>query len=236
MSKLPKIITDFGPSDFVDNSNPQLTNWANACPPHSPLRAAEINDPSGKQIPPMANHRSFIHNHPAAMDICNHPEIMPLHGYTTSIGTNLGELVPLFTFAKTVVHSDILATPLEQYSSTYIGDDPDWQNKTMNKVLWRGSTTGVEFAEHVQWQLSQRARLHFLSHQSEGDEPVLYAENNGKMRMKAFPVKDLNENYLVCFLSRFMLIQIAKYSRTDDLFRTQALRAIPYNATSSHAQ
>lgn len=132
------------------------------------------------------------------MDLCQHPEIMPLHGFTTATGTNLGELVPLFTFAKTNVHSDVLATPLEQYSSTYIGDDPDWNEKSINKLLWRGSTTGAEFAKHVDWQLSQRARMHFMSHETKGSHEVLYADEQGLEQSKKVSVKKLNDKYMVC--------------------------------------
>jgi len=119
-----------------------------------------------------------------------------LHGFTTSIGTNPGELTPLFTFAKTVVHSDILATPLEQYSSSYIGDDPDWREKGINKVLWRGSTTGVEFVKHVEWQLSQRARMHFLSHETAGEQSIMWADTDGLQQEKNFPIKALNDLYM----------------------------------------
>ena len=53
-------------------------------------------------------------------------------------GVPLGPLVPLFTFAKTRLQADILATPLEQYSDTYMGYDPPWESKSQNKLLWRG--------------------------------------------------------------------------------------------------
>lgn len=54
-------------------------------------------------------------------------------------GVPLGPLVPLFTFAKTRLQADILVTPLEQYSETYVGYDPPWEAKSRNKLLWRGS-------------------------------------------------------------------------------------------------
>jgi len=54
-------------------------------------------------------------------------------------GVPLGPLVPLFTFAKTRLHSDILSTPLEQYEEHYIGYDPPWEGKSQNKLLWRGT-------------------------------------------------------------------------------------------------
>lgn len=131
------------------------------------------------------------------MDICQHPEAMHLHGFTSAPGTNLANLVPLFTFAKTNLHSDILATPLEQYSSTYIGFDPVWENKTINKLLWRGSTTGAEFAKNVEWKLSQRARLHFMGHEKEGKKHVLWADKKeSKMRVNDFATKALNDEYM----------------------------------------
>jgi len=131
------------------------------------------------------------------MDICQHPENMHLHGFTSAIGTNLANLVPLFTFAKTNLHADILATPLEQYSDFYIGYDPVWDEKLNNKLLWRGSTTGAEFAKGVEWQLSQRARLHFMSHETNGIKKVLWADKKeSKMKVDDFNIKELNELYM----------------------------------------
>lgn len=72
------------------------------------------------------------------MDLCQHPEGRKLHGHTMQQGVPLGPLVPLLSFAKTRMHADILATPLEQYSETYIGYEPPWEQKSQNKLLWRG--------------------------------------------------------------------------------------------------
>lgn len=141
--------------------------------------------------------RSFIFDHNRAMDICQHPESMHLHGFTSTPGTNLANLVPLFTFAKTNLHSDILATPLEQYSDTYIGYDMDWAEKEHSKLLWRGSTTGAEFAKGFEWKLSQRARLHFAGHEKEGKKHVLWADaQESKMRVSDFETKALNDLYM----------------------------------------
>lgn len=131
------------------------------------------------------------------MDVCQHPEQMHLHGFTSAAGTNLANLVPLFTFAKTNIHADVLATPLEQYSSTYIGYDPEWEEKTINKLLWRGSTTGAEFRKDVDWKLSQRARLHFAGHEKTGKKHVLWADRaESKMRVDDFDTKALNQQYM----------------------------------------
>lgn len=143
-----------------------------------------------------ANNRSYIYDHQEAMNLCNHPEIMNLHGFTSVSGTKPGPLVPLFTFAKTNVHSDILVTPLEQYSDSYIGYDPDWEKKTLNKLMWRGSTTGIDFYEEHDWKNSQRARLHFLANEKRGTKDVLYAEEDGPIAEKRYNVNGLNRAYM----------------------------------------
>jgi hypothetical protein len=139
------------------------------------------------------------------MDICQHPEIMPIHGFTTAPGTNAGPLVPLFTFAKTNIHSDILVTPLEQYSDTYIGFDPDFMDKKENKVLWRGSTTGADFDSHSDWRASQRSRLHFMTHERHGFKEVLVLEEEeetsgvdgeGIVREKSMEIEKMNRDYM----------------------------------------
>lgn len=121
---------------------------------------------------------------------------MPIHGFTSAPGTDPGPLVPLFTFAKTNIHSDILVTPLEQYSDTYIGYDPDWEKKDHNKLMWRGSTTGIDFYVENDWKNSQRARLHFFTNEKEGNRQVLVAEGEGAISEKDFPVSKLNDAYM----------------------------------------
>ncbi|GAA5996568.1 uncharacterized protein JCM10292_003058 [Rhodotorula paludigena] len=207
----------WSPSDFFHDSNPSLSNWAIGCPPNSPLRQLEtaILDgyfDEGEETPPAdellkkfkeqyasderAKGRSYIYDHSKAMDICQHPEIMNLHGFTSVSGTDPGPLVPLFTFAKTNVHSDILVTPLEQYSDTYIGYDPDWEKKDFNKLMWRGSTTGIDFYVEHDWKNSQRARLHFLTNSVEGSKDVLVAEGEDAVREQAYRLTGLNHEYM----------------------------------------
>ena len=145
---------------------------------------------------PRAKDRSYIYDYTPSLDICQHPEIMPIHGFTSAPGTDPGPLVPLFTFAKTNIHSDILVTPLEQYSDSYIGYDPDWEKKDNNKLMWRGSTTGIDFYVENDWKNSQRARLHFATNEKEGNRNVLIAEGEGAISEKQFSVKTLNDAYM----------------------------------------
>lgn len=129
---------DYGPSEFIEPDDPHLSNFAKACASNSPLRRVERGEPtpdfSGTAV------RSFIWDHPKAADLCQHPEFRKLHGHTMQQGVPLSGLVPLFTFAKTRLHADILVTPLEQYSPSYLGYDPPWDRKPENKLLWRGES------------------------------------------------------------------------------------------------
>lgn len=96
----------------------KLTNYGMACPPNSPLRRSEEGDLQTDTDRPAK--KSFIWDQYKANDMCQHPEFRQKHGHTVGIGTGLTPIVPLFAFAKMPTHSDILATPLEQYSDNYI--------------------------------------------------------------------------------------------------------------------
>lgn len=123
---------DFDISEWVETSDPSLSNYARACPPHSALRRTELNQTAPNERP-LAGTRSFIYDHAAAMDLCNHPEMRQLHGFTSGVGVGVGPLVPLFTFAKMPLHTDLLVTPLEQYADSYLGNDVVWREKTKAK-------------------------------------------------------------------------------------------------------
>ncbi|KWU47161.1 glycosyltransferase family 90 protein [Rhodotorula sp. JG-1b] len=183
----------FGPSEFLEGDDPSLSNFAQACAPNSPLRRSErgehYTDYSGDTV------RSFVWNHAKVMDLCQHPEARKLHGHTMQQGVPLGPLVPLFAFAKTRLHADILAVPIEQWEAHYVGYEPPWEGKTMNKVLWRGSTTGVEFNRHTPWRRSQRARLHIMSHETEGTQNIIWSRR-GQLREANMSVAAINDHYM----------------------------------------
>ncbi|BGP32303.1 hypothetical protein JCM10296v2_004084 [Rhodotorula toruloides] len=183
----------YGPSEFIEGDDPNVSNFARACPPNSPLRRSErgefTTDYSGDV------QRSFIWRHQKAMDMCLHPESRKLHGHTMQQGVPLGPLVPLFSFAKTPLHSDILTVPIEQWEAHYVGYEPPWEGKSMNKLLWRGSTTGVEFNRHTPWRKSQRARLHIMSHDREGTKSVIWSQR-GQLRESNFSLATINDLYM----------------------------------------
>ena len=101
--------------------------------------------------------KSFISNHRAAMDPCQHPDLMPIHSAFASKSPVVGPLMPLFSLSKTALHADIMAVPTEQVqeNAMYI----PWQHRHRDALLWRGSTTGPDHNEHVNWRSTQRTRL-----------------------------------------------------------------------------
>lgn len=73
------------------------------------------------------------------------------------------------------MHSDLLLTPLEQFRDA-TGEDPEWEDKKYDKLVWRGSTTGVWFDRITWWRASQRSRLHWLGKDQDGVRRVRFVE------------------------------------------------------------
>lgn len=95
------------------------------------------------------------------MDPCFHPQHIATHG--TFLGLGAGPSPkrfgsPLFSFCASSLHDDIRFTSLFQ-SSGYAEEDPTWEEKTDNRLFWRGSPTGMFHEEGVNWRQSQRVRL-----------------------------------------------------------------------------
>ncbi|KDE09310.1 hypothetical protein MVLG_00627 [Microbotryum lychnidis-dioicae p1A1 Lamole] len=116
---------------------------------------------------------SYISNHLRAMNLCENPEWRYMHGFTAWPGLRPGILAPIFSFSKTSMHSDILLPPLEQYWD-HEPWDPAWRKKLHNKVVWRGTTTGVWFDRSTWWRNSQRVRLWFKSKDTTGTHRVRF--------------------------------------------------------------
>ncbi|GAA5987354.1 hypothetical protein JCM5350_005637 [Sporobolomyces pararoseus] len=140
-----------------------LDGWANACPIGSPLRNLDRVDlrMEEKRIWQEKDKRGdfgLIVNHTETMDFCQNPENQLIHGFTSWVGPRPGSLYPIFSSTTTSVHSDWLIPPVDQYDYR-LGEDPEWEDKLYDKVVWRGSTTGADLniEHHRRW--SQRVRL-----------------------------------------------------------------------------
>ncbi|KAL0959266.1 hypothetical protein HGRIS_014536 [Hohenbuehelia grisea] len=149
---------------FVDLSippAPKLRGWISACDPSSDAWAEPIDF---FRPPPPQIEKTFIYDHRGAMDPCQHPALLRLHGQFLSHGQGPvahSRLVPAFSYSPTLLHYDItVASPFNWVEDIEPRDaDPPWDSKHDERLLWRGSNTGIWHARDKPWRNSQRDRL-----------------------------------------------------------------------------
>lgn len=168
------ILEHIADGEYLDeNDKVEATyhGWASACSWAAPINKAGgggggrrtgsrkgaskgANDAGTKE-----GQKSFIVDHAANMDICNHPEHVELHGllagkdvYVTGLGTT-------FAISKTTLHADVLGVPPERVVTPEFVPEIPWEEKVGDTLFWRGSTTGVDHRVDVPWRHTQRPRL-----------------------------------------------------------------------------
>ncbi|GAA5925337.1 uncharacterized protein JCM15063_004996 [Sporobolomyces koalae] len=152
-----------------------LNPWESLCAPNSTARrvaeALPVDTPRGTHL------HSFVNlEHEKSMSLCDHPELKDLNGFTSWSGPRPYLLYPMFSFAKTSVHADLLVPSISNDYYTPVGKDPTWEGKRHNKVLWRGESTGAWHAKGTGWRSAQRARLVTLANSDqERDQLVHFA-------------------------------------------------------------
>lgn len=89
-------------------------------------------------------------------------------------GRSPSELRPLVVLSKYSNNAEILAVPLQAFQnlSTIESEFYPWEEKDIDKVFWRGSSTGG-FNHQRPWQDSHRMRLHLMINGPKGKEQVL---------------------------------------------------------------
>ncbi|CAK5274361.1 unnamed protein product [Mycena citricolor] len=159
--------------------------WVSACPPSSPAHLAVGTD---ELPPPFEGHRpntappsvpggdprtrdqpkSFIHSQKETTDPCLHPALMRKHGAYLPHGDGPGpypSLIPQFSYSVTPLHSDIrTAMPLNWVSDDFPPQaDLPWEQRTDERLQWRGSNTGIWHSSEGRWRDSHRIRLAALT-------------------------------------------------------------------------
>ena len=119
------------------------------------------------------------------MSPCLHPTHLTLIGYLSQYRypyqfgpSPKSALAPIFSICVTPLHSDILAVAPEQYSND-VGMDPAWDDKVDERLLWRGSNTGIIHRVGHAWNSSQRIRLVEMGTRRGGDTRVLLPRGPG---------------------------------------------------------
>ncbi|WVF68121.1 hypothetical protein IAT40_002884 [Kwoniella sp. CBS 6097] len=157
--------------DADDEIDLTLRGWSAACPARTAIKTHEDDEIPSFLPHTSLNQKSFISSHRATMDICSHPDLVPLHGVLAGKNPHVEPLTPIFTLSKTGLHADILGVPVEQWVDD-IQEIP-WDGKKYDQLLWRGSNTGIYHSTDTPWRGSHRTRLLKLTNiqveQDDGD-------------------------------------------------------------------
>ncbi len=80
-------------------------------------------------------------------------------------------LVPVIVQARVPTSSDIPWSPTMATSFTH--EYMPWSSKISEKLLWRGTPTGMVHGEDTAWRSQQRHRLNYLAHNATGTREIL---------------------------------------------------------------
>ncbi|KAJ3975638.1 glycosyl transferase family 90-domain-containing protein [Lentinula raphanica] len=156
--------------------------WLSACDPESPAR--RINFDLDEPRPPKPG-KTFIHNHRLSMDPCLHPELFWVHGQFVSHtmpGPNPYEtMIPEFASCSTFLHHNIrFPTPYGWVEDIYPrSDDPDFDDKNDERLLWRGTNTGIHHSPRSRWQSAHRNTLVRVTNEVNGTLDILMPPKPG---------------------------------------------------------
>ncbi len=152
--------------------------------------------------------KTFIHQHSATWNFCENPELKRLHGALSLDypGRTPSQLRPLMVLSKFANNNELLTVPLQAYknlSDVTITESPPWNEKTENKLFWRGSTTGG-FNHQRPWEDSHRTRLHFAINGVKGKEyeleeqmeEVMMPDGKGGFVLRKFDKAALGHAYM----------------------------------------
>jgi len=177
LSLQPNHLTCFSDIGVYDLPPVKHLGFASACAPGSPGRPAEY--PINQYVrPPPRKEKTFIHNHRLSMDPCLHPYIFYHHAQY--VAHDLGPapqptMVAQFSYCSTPLYHDIQPPTFISWTEDVLPreNDPEWDNKTDERLLWRGSNTGINHNNGTRWRYAQRIQLVSLTNELNGTVNVL---------------------------------------------------------------
>lgn len=134
-------------------------------------------------------------------DFCYTPENLRLHGALSFDFTRETILRPIFQLSKFARNPEFLTTPLQAYenvtSEAARKKTMKWEDKTVDKLFWRGSSTGDSYAKkkNGDWRRSHRPRLHLMAQNGQGSDEV-YVQRGRQWERESWEKGKLNEVYL----------------------------------------
>ncbi|ESK95111.1 glycosyltransferase family 90 protein [Moniliophthora roreri MCA 2997] len=124
----------------------------------------------------------LIYDHVKTMDPCMHPTLFWKHG--TFISHHSGPapqtyMVPEFSACTTALHHNIrIPTPYGWIDDLLESDNPEWDKREDERLMWRGSDTGIWHGKDGRWKNSHRDWLVRWANEISGSVDVLYIGDN----------------------------------------------------------
>ncbi|EGN94295.1 glycosyltransferase family 90 protein [Serpula lacrymans var. lacrymans S7.3] len=174
--------------------------WIQACSPSSPARQQPI-DLDAPPSPPSKKKKTFIFDHYLSMDPCLHPTLLSHHGQFLS--HNQGPypqkaLVPRFSQCSTLLHHDIRPATLYNWVDDILprSNDPPWYEKVEDRLVWRGTNTGIYHAPGTRWRDAHRARLVSWAHDSSGSASLLLLTSRSAEKEKVGRGQEISKSHI----------------------------------------
>lgn len=113
-------------------------------------------------------------------------------------------LRPIFVLSKHMRNNEFLFPPMEAYDNATdaaaLKKYKPWTEKTINKVFWRGSSTGDSYSKRkgdaqYDWRNQHRTRLALMSQNKTG-EAEIWVNRHGTWEPESWSVEKLNDMYL----------------------------------------
>lgn len=157
----------------------QRSGWLSACQSSSPAwqHPVDLDNP-----PKRAPNKTFISDHRLSMDPCLNPSLLHNHGQFLSHDKGpdpRNTLIPRFSLCSTVVHHDIRpAVPYGWVEDLPVSDNPPWEERVDERLLWRGTNTGIFHGTHTRWRQGHRDHLIQFVNDMAGTADVLRSPLN----------------------------------------------------------
>ncbi|KAI9604834.1 hypothetical protein H4Q26_002804 [Puccinia striiformis f. sp. tritici PST-130] len=123
----------------------------------------------------------------------HHGLYVQLNGFLSSTQPKVHQFFPLFGFTKLNGFAELPLSPPSQFNQE-MGTDLSWEEK-LNKLFWRGSTTGTFFSAINNWRMSQRTRLVKFSNEPRGNVTVRKTDSQDNLEYFEGDTRELNEKY-----------------------------------------
>lgn len=93
-------------------------------------------------------------------------------------------IIPQFSYSSTPMHHDIVpATPINWIEDTNEHEDVPWDEKEDERLMWRGTSTGIWHDVGMRWPPQQRTRLIKMANERTGTVSILPARATRDERM-----------------------------------------------------